>query len=325
MNQTRRTQINSKQLANLIRSSAKQVIASNDLDTSTRKGNKELDFAAKRMVSAQSMTPDEAEQLGTTLGEEIVALSRSSGRTYLDQGVIRRLVVEGKLPALDEKSLEAIPPSEAQIDTSAKNSSDAQLITESVAMEKDVDETEESAVSDVEVVEPEAVEPEAVEPEADGIEETKAAEDEVEDQPEVAEVEAVEPETDETEESEAAEDEIVDPEASIDSSSLDAEAEAEALTVSKSDEAGAVDDDEEEADDESIDTSEAVASEAKSKDVIGKDSVDAESVDRGEGIIEPETTAESDGVVAEYLAEEEQSIEEDDDEETSKPLGSVTQ
>ncbi|MEB3211232.1 MAG: hypothetical protein VKL39_07750, partial [Leptolyngbyaceae bacterium] len=96
-----RTQINNKQIAKMIRASAKRVIATTDLNTSTRKGNKELDFIVKRMANAQTLTPADAEQLGKALGEQIVQLSQSLGRKSLDHGVLHQLAVKGQVPSLD--------------------------------------------------------------------------------------------------------------------------------------------------------------------------------------------------------------------------------
>ncbi|MEL6222819.1 MAG: hypothetical protein AAFR31_09295, partial [Cyanobacteria bacterium J06627_8] len=212
--------VNTKQIAKLIRASAKRVIASTDINTSTRKGNKELDFIAKRMADAQPLTPADAEQLGQALGERIVALSQSLGRKNLDQGVLHQLAVKGDLPSLDGaeaagKAASASkkgPSSDAAPTVESTEASEPD--TEVIQAEETPAETEDENAELTPSVEAEAeineAEPE-VEAEAEVDETEPEAESEIE-----AEVDEAEPEVEAEAEPEAeAKDDEVEPEADL--------------------------------------------------------------------------------------------------------------
>lgn len=215
---TERTPVNTKQIAKLIRASAKRVIASTDINTSTRKGNKELDFIAKRMADAQPLTPADAEQLGQALGERIVALSQSLGRKNLDQGVLHQLAVKGDLPSLDGaeaagKAASASkkgPSSDAAPTVESTEASEPD--TEVIQAEETPAETEDENAELTPSVEAEAEVNEA-EPEVEAEAEVDEAEPEAESEIE-AEVDEAEPEVEAEPEAEAKDDEV-EPEADL--------------------------------------------------------------------------------------------------------------
>ncbi|GAB4235727.1 MAG: hypothetical protein Kow00121_63190 [Elainellaceae cyanobacterium] len=97
----------------------KKVIAESGIDPSTRRGNKELSYLIKRLAKQPIRDLKAATQVGEDLGQKIVALSRQLGRENLDQGIIRKLVIAGDLPAIAELSA-----SEAQSATSIQTSSE---------------------------------------------------------------------------------------------------------------------------------------------------------------------------------------------------------
>jgi hypothetical protein len=102
MSSMRQTSPNRKQIEQSIRKSAKRIIAASGIHTSTRKGNKELDFVVRQLAQDPAASLAIATTVGETLGQKIVELSRQRGKTHLDRGVIYQLVVQNDLPVVTE-------------------------------------------------------------------------------------------------------------------------------------------------------------------------------------------------------------------------------
>jgi hypothetical protein len=89
--------ISSKQAEKLIKKSTKKILSENGISP-TRSGNKELDHLVTRLLNQSFGSPEAATRAGEELGQQIVGLSQKLGKTNLDQGIIRRLILQGDLP-----------------------------------------------------------------------------------------------------------------------------------------------------------------------------------------------------------------------------------
>jgi hypothetical protein len=112
------TPVNRKLVEKALSSSAKQVIATSGI-ASTRSGSKELEHLVNHLADQPFPSLAAAVQLGEELGQRIVALSQQMGRTNLDQGVIRQLLLRKQLPTID-LSLQNPEPSQQQSVPTAK-------------------------------------------------------------------------------------------------------------------------------------------------------------------------------------------------------------
>lgn len=120
--------ISNKQIEKYITKGAKKVIAESGIQSSTRKGNKELAHFVKRLARYPKDLKS-ATQIGEELGQKIVHLSHQLGRTYLDQGVIRKLAISEpnfSLPASTELPIAASDFSEALPQSSNSIADDVQ-------------------------------------------------------------------------------------------------------------------------------------------------------------------------------------------------------
>ncbi len=102
MTQANPTQVNTKQVEKLIKSSAKKVISASGVASSTRRGNKEFNRLVKKLSQQPVSTSGQATEIGEDLGQRVVALSQKLGRKSLDRGVIQQLMIQGDLPSLAE-------------------------------------------------------------------------------------------------------------------------------------------------------------------------------------------------------------------------------
>ncbi len=86
--------ISRRLVENQIRKTAKRVMTGSGMNSATRRGNKELNHLVRRVAQQPISSLEQASQIGETLGQSIVTLSNQLGRTSLDQGIIRQLVVQ---------------------------------------------------------------------------------------------------------------------------------------------------------------------------------------------------------------------------------------
>lgn len=84
------TQLSLGRVEKLLVKGIKQAIAQNNI-SSTRSGNKELDFLAKEVASAPFDSEAAVQKVATALGQKISELSQKSDQKNLDAGVIRQL------------------------------------------------------------------------------------------------------------------------------------------------------------------------------------------------------------------------------------------
>ncbi|NJR62256.1 MAG: hypothetical protein HC769_27600, partial [Cyanobacteria bacterium CRU_2_1] len=102
MPQTSQTSINSKQIEKFIEKGTKKVIAESGINLSTRSGNKELHHLIRKVANQPFSSLEAATRFGEELGQKIVELSQKLGKTNLDQGVIRQLILQKEIPAIPE-------------------------------------------------------------------------------------------------------------------------------------------------------------------------------------------------------------------------------
>ncbi|HZG40855.1 MAG TPA: hypothetical protein VEZ50_19425 [Nodosilinea sp.] len=79
---------------------AKDVLVANGIQPSNRRGNKELTLAVQRLAQQTYSTLDDATQAGQALGQKIVDISQANGKTELDGGIVRQLMLTGEIPAV---------------------------------------------------------------------------------------------------------------------------------------------------------------------------------------------------------------------------------
>lgn len=75
----------------LLTKSIKHVLSDNNINASTRSGNKELGILVRKLASAPFESTAAVEKLGSALGEKITQLSQQASKTDLDAGTVRSL------------------------------------------------------------------------------------------------------------------------------------------------------------------------------------------------------------------------------------------
>jgi hypothetical protein len=98
MAQVQSKQFGYRHTCQAIRRAVKQVLGENHIRPSTKRGNKELNIAIHRLALQPYSTLDDAAQVGQALGQQIVDLSKEKGKTDLDGGIIRQIVLLGDIP-----------------------------------------------------------------------------------------------------------------------------------------------------------------------------------------------------------------------------------
>lgn len=83
--------LSTRKTEKLLTKSIKHVLSDNNINTSTRSGNKELSILVKRVASAPFDSVAAVEKLGSALGEKIAGLSQQNSKTDLDAGTIRSM------------------------------------------------------------------------------------------------------------------------------------------------------------------------------------------------------------------------------------------
>lgn len=229
--------ISNKQIERSILKNAKKVIIESGIDPSTRSGNKELDHVVKLLAKQPIDSLTAASKMGEELGQRIVSLSQTMGRTHLDQGVLRQLRLQKDLFAgvakseVMEKATEVVlPATVAKTIAKPIETTNASEPVASVLPEKDEQEEkhEEDAIITASVEEDEEEEYEEAaddddeienEPAIDPVDESKNGELENE-----AAIDLVDEDEDENEE--------IESETTIDSVEAEEEEEEETASIS---------------------------------------------------------------------------------------------
>ncbi|NER00619.1 MAG: hypothetical protein F6K30_28650, partial [Cyanothece sp. SIO2G6] len=90
-----RSSLSSRTIENIIRKQVNKVLHDAGMNPSTRRGNKEL----KHLIGNLAQTPiaDEvaATELGITVGQQILEVSKQKGKKNLDQGVVIQVIACG--------------------------------------------------------------------------------------------------------------------------------------------------------------------------------------------------------------------------------------
>lgn len=107
MNPSSQNQFNSKVLKKAISSSIKKEIAAGGINTSTRRGNKELKFLTGKIARYPFNSLEQAQMAGTKLGQHIADISQKRGKNNLDADIIGQISYQSDL--LSIVGLPAVP------------------------------------------------------------------------------------------------------------------------------------------------------------------------------------------------------------------------
>jgi hypothetical protein len=84
------------QVEKFLRKTIKRVIAEHGINSTTRKGNKELEILVKQVAKQRFSDLEEAKEVGEKIGVRIVEIFRQKGKENLDRGSIRQLNLTNK-------------------------------------------------------------------------------------------------------------------------------------------------------------------------------------------------------------------------------------
>ncbi|MGK7948915.1 MAG: hypothetical protein AB4368_08960 [Xenococcaceae cyanobacterium] len=100
MSQSTQKKLSSKVLEKTIYASIKQEIAAASINTTTRKGNKELKFLTNKIAKYPFDNIEKAQIAGTVLGQHIAKVSQQRGKKNLDGGIIQQMLYQKELFSL---------------------------------------------------------------------------------------------------------------------------------------------------------------------------------------------------------------------------------
>ena len=185
-----------RQIYQALRRGAKEALVANGIQPSTRRGSKELTLAVQRLAQQSYGSLDEATQTGQALGQTIAERSQAQGKTDLDGGIVRQMMLTGEIPTVTKVTTKptkttpvvvatpkaAIPPATpvpaavpamAPIEAIATDDDETPAAPAAEALETEALEAEppeaeplEAEVLETEVLETEVLETEALETEA---------------------------------------------------------------------------------------------------------------------------------------------------------------
>ena len=110
MSQFTQNKLNNKVLEKTISASIKKEIAAASINTTTRKGNKELKFLAGKIAKYPFDNIEQAQIAGATLGQHIAEVSQQRGKKNLDGGIIQQMLYQRDLFSLAGLSAEKPQP-----------------------------------------------------------------------------------------------------------------------------------------------------------------------------------------------------------------------
>ena len=185
-----------RQIYQALRRGAKEALVANGIQPSTRRGSKELTLAVQRLAQQSYGSLDEATQTGQALGQTIAERSQAQGKTDLDGGIVRQMMLTGEIPTVTKVTTKptkttpvvvatpkaAVPPATpvpaavpamAPIEAIATDDDETPAAPAAEALETEALETEvleaeppEAEPLEAEVLETEVLETEALETEA---------------------------------------------------------------------------------------------------------------------------------------------------------------
>jgi hypothetical protein len=109
-----------RQVQQALQRGAKDVLVANGIQPSTRRGNKELDLAVQRLAQQTYSSLEEAAKTGEALGQKIVELSQAKGKTDLDGGIIRQMMLTGEIPTVVKVTTKPAKTSPVVVSTAPK-------------------------------------------------------------------------------------------------------------------------------------------------------------------------------------------------------------
>lgn len=148
MNAINLTEINQKRLVKLAIRSAKEFIATRGINTTTRKGSKELELLIKKITSRSLSDREQATQIGQNVGEKIVELSRQKAKNNLDKGVVRQLAVQKEIFSLFVSSTDKIPFRQPPAEKPSNKAATPVMVAKSVEEVRVVEDSEEEILDE---------------------------------------------------------------------------------------------------------------------------------------------------------------------------------
>ncbi len=112
--------LGTRQIENALRRGAKTALVANGIEPSTRRGNKELTLAVQRLAQQTYSTIEEAIQTGEALGQKIVELSQAKGKTDLDGGIVRQMMLTGEIPTVVKVTAKPAKTTPVVVDTAPR-------------------------------------------------------------------------------------------------------------------------------------------------------------------------------------------------------------
>lgn len=100
MASTQTSPLSVRQIQQTLQRAAKETLVESGLRPATRRSKKELDLAVQRLAQQPYSTLNDATQAGQSLGQKIVERSQARGKTELDAGIIRQLMLTGDIPTV---------------------------------------------------------------------------------------------------------------------------------------------------------------------------------------------------------------------------------
>ena len=112
MSQSTQNKLSSKVLEKTISASIKKEIAAASINTTTRKGNKELKFLTSKIAKYPFDNIEQAQIAGAVLGKHIAEISQKRGQKNLDGGIIQQIHYQRglfSLAGLSDEKLQSEP------------------------------------------------------------------------------------------------------------------------------------------------------------------------------------------------------------------------
>ncbi|MBE9136498.1 hypothetical protein IQ254_04675 [Nodosilinea sp. LEGE 07088] len=148
-----------RQIQQTLWRAAKTTLIDGGIQPNTRRGNKELDLAVQRLAQQPYRTIDEVNQAGQDLGQKIIEISQAQGKTNLDGGIVRQMMLTGEIATVTKAvATKPTPIAASQPQTSVPNSAVDPAVE---AIEADVPEIE-AIEAEIEAIEADVPEVEAI-------------------------------------------------------------------------------------------------------------------------------------------------------------------
>ena len=150
MNSESLAEVSQKRLVKLAIKSAKAVIATRGINTTTRKGSKELELLIKKITNRSLINREQATQIGQNVGEKIVDLSVQKEKSNLDKGVVRQLASQKEIFSLSVASKEILSIPQLKQEQSSSQATTPATVSQVLEKAGVVEQAEPEILADVE-------------------------------------------------------------------------------------------------------------------------------------------------------------------------------